>query len=70
MFAVILAAGVLQWVEWRATPQSVLDDNDCARYGCLSFYEALYFVIVTVSDNIYILFSRLISPMVYTKLML
>ncbi|KAI5056590.1 hypothetical protein GOP47_0028408, partial [Adiantum capillus-veneris] len=44
-----LAAGILQWVEWRATPQSVRDANGCPSYGCLSFFEAFYFIIVTVS---------------------
>ena len=57
ILAVTLAAGVLQWVEWRATPRSVRDNNDCAHYGCLSFYEALYFVIVTVSDGFHDAFS-------------
>ncbi|MCO5551651.1 hypothetical protein L7F22_005155 [Adiantum nelumboides] len=45
----VLAAGILQWVEWRATSQSVREANDCPSYGCLSFYEAFYFIIVTVS---------------------
>jgi hypothetical protein len=46
--SVVLAAGVLQWVEWRATPNN---GNCAAAYGCLSFYDAFYFVIVTVRGD-------------------
>lgn len=45
----ILAAGVLQWVEWQATPPSVRESSGCPSNGCISFYEAFYFIIVTVS---------------------
>ena len=48
--SVVLAAGVLQWVEWRATPKHVQESESCLSYGCLSFYDAFYFVIVTVND--------------------
>ena len=47
--SVVLAAGVLQWVEWRATPKHVQESESCLPYGCLSFYDAFYFVIVTVN---------------------
>lgn len=45
-----IAAGILQWVELIATPDSVKKENDCSGpYGCMSFYEAFYFTVVTVS---------------------
>lgn len=46
--AVFIAGGLLQWVEFRATPPSVKEALNCNPQGCISFYEALYFMIVTV----------------------
>lgn len=49
--AVFIAGGLLQWVEYRATPESVRQRLNCPPEGCMSFFEALYFMIVTVSIN-------------------
>jgi potassium large conductance calcium-activated channel subfamily M alpha protein 1 len=53
--AVFVAAGVLQWVDNKATAQSVIDSKGCGSQGCLSFFEAVYFIIVTVSAVHYVL---------------
>lgn len=47
--AVFIAAGVFQWVEFRATPQSVKDANGCGPNGCMTYYQTLYLMMVTVS---------------------
>ncbi|KAH8975770.1 hypothetical protein BDL97_01G177000 [Sphagnum fallax] len=46
---VFVAAGVLQWVDNKATAQSVIDSKGCGSQGCLSFFDAVYFIIVTIS---------------------
>ncbi len=48
--AVFVAAGVLQWVDNKATPQSVVEANGCGDQGCLTFFAAVYFIFVTVSS--------------------
>ncbi|KAH9541015.1 hypothetical protein CY35_14G037400 [Sphagnum magellanicum] len=45
--AVFLAAGLLQWVEYDGAPQA--DKNECPHGPCLNFWDAFYFVIVTIS---------------------
>ncbi len=44
--AVFLAAGLLQWVEYDGAPQA--DKNECPHGPCINFWDAFYFVIVTV----------------------
>eukprot|EP00850_Spirogloea_muscicola_P017220 SM000146S00940 [mRNA] locus=s146:6786:14369:- [translate_table: standard] len=45
-----ITAGTLQWVEYKATPNSVKESLSCnSVYGCISFYEAFYLTIVTIS---------------------
>ncbi|KAG6543506.1 hypothetical protein Mapa_015000 [Marchantia paleacea] len=44
---IILDAGILHWVEYDVAP-SVMKDV-CPEQGCITFWEALYFLIVTVS---------------------
>lgn len=44
--AVFLAAGLLQWVEYDGAPQA--DKNECPNGPCINFWDAFYFVIVTV----------------------
>lgn len=46
---VFVAAGVLQWVDNKATPESVKDSKECGDQGCLAFFDAVYFIVVTVS---------------------
>ncbi len=48
--AVFVAAGVLQWVDNKATPRSVADANGCGDQGCFTFFAAVYFIFVTVSS--------------------
>jgi potassium large conductance calcium-activated channel subfamily M alpha protein 1 len=44
--AVFLAAGLLHWVEYDGAPQA--DKNECPHGPCINFWDAFYFVIVTV----------------------
>eukprot|EP00249_Psilotum_nudum_P022094 c28369_g1_i3 orf=497-4030(-) len=46
---VFIGAGILQWVEVKATQQSVKQENNCGAHGCWNYYEAFYFMIVTIS---------------------
>lgn len=46
---VFIMAGLLQWVERKATPLDVKKENNCGPHGCLTFYHAIYFIIVTIS---------------------
>jgi hypothetical protein len=46
---VFVAAGVLQWVDNKTTPESVKDSKGCGDQGCLTFFDAVYFIVVTVS---------------------
>jgi potassium large conductance calcium-activated channel subfamily M alpha protein 1 len=46
--AVFIMAGLLQWVEWKATPLDVQKENSCGPHGCLTFYHANYDMIDTV----------------------
>lgn len=46
---VFIMAGLLQWVEYKATPLNVQKENNCGPHGCLTFYHAIYFIIVTIS---------------------
>ena len=50
LLAVFIAAGILQWVDNKATPQSVREAKGCDSHGCLTFFDALWFMIVTVSS--------------------
>jgi len=47
---VFVAAGVLQWVDNKATPKSVAEANGCGDQGCLTFFASVYFIFVTVSS--------------------
>ncbi|XP_057842888.2 uncharacterized protein LOC131052279 isoform X1 [Cryptomeria japonica] len=42
-------AGLLHWVEQKATPLNIKRENNCGTHGCLTFYHAFYFIIVTIS---------------------
>lgn len=46
--AVFIAAGILQWVDNKATSQSVKEAKGCGDHGCLTFFDAFWFMIVTV----------------------
>lgn len=46
---VFIMAGLLQWVERKATPLDVQKENNCGPHGCLTFYHAIYYMIVTIS---------------------
>lgn len=48
MVAVFLSAGIMQWVE-----SEILSTNQkvqCPSSGCLDFFDAFYYIIVTVSS--------------------
>ncbi|GLJ07331.1 hypothetical protein SUGI_0064550 [Cryptomeria japonica] len=47
--AVFIMAGLLHWVEQKATPLHIKRENNCGSHGCLTFYHAFYFIIVTIS---------------------
>eukprot|EP01018_Ginkgo_biloba_P025839 Gb_05212 [translate_table: standard] len=44
-----IIAGLLHWVEKKATPVDIQKENKCGPHGCLTFYNAVYFIIVTIS---------------------
>jgi hypothetical protein len=44
--AVFLIAGLLQWVEYDGAPQA--EKNLCPGGPCINFWDAFYFIIVTV----------------------
>ncbi|BFI29276.1 protein MpBK1 [Marchantia polymorpha subsp. ruderalis] len=46
---IFIAAGLLQWVEYRASTTQYREDNNCSPKGCLTFFGAFYFMIVTIS---------------------
>jgi potassium large conductance calcium-activated channel subfamily M alpha protein 1 len=46
---VFVAAGVLQWVDNKTTPESVKESKGCGDQGCFTFFDAVYFIVVTVS---------------------
>ncbi|KAH8961722.1 hypothetical protein BDL97_05G064000 [Sphagnum fallax] len=46
---VFVAAGVLQWVDNKTTPESVKDSKGCGDQGCLTFFDAVYFIVVTIT---------------------
>ncbi|KAH9312112.1 hypothetical protein KI387_027147, partial [Taxus chinensis] len=46
---VFIMAGLLHWVEQKATPLNIKKENNCDPHGCLTFYHAFYFIIVTIS---------------------
>ncbi|XP_024382523.1 uncharacterized protein [Physcomitrium patens] len=46
---VFIAAGVLQWVDNKMTKQSVKDENACSDTGCMTFFDAFWLMIVTMS---------------------
>jgi potassium large conductance calcium-activated channel subfamily M alpha protein 1 len=46
---VFVAAGVLQWVDDKTTPESVKESKGCGDQGCFTFFDAVYFIVVTVS---------------------
>eukprot|EP01018_Ginkgo_biloba_P028249 Gb_17415 [translate_table: standard] len=45
---VFITAGLLHWVEKGTTPVHI-KDNSCGPHGCLTFYNSLYFIVVTIS---------------------
>ncbi|KAG0616762.1 hypothetical protein M758_5G140500 [Ceratodon purpureus] len=45
--AVFLTAGIFQYVEYSAAPAS--KKSQCPLQGCINFWDAFYFVIVTIS---------------------
>ncbi|CAM6088465.1 unnamed protein product [Calypogeia fissa] len=47
MGAIIFDAGVLQWLEYFTAAKQVKDK--CPVQGCLSFWQSIYFLVVTVS---------------------
>jgi hypothetical protein len=51
-FAVFIAAGLLQWVDYMATPAVFKAANGCSPKGCITFFQAFYFMIVTVNDQL------------------
>eukprot|EP00897_Mesotaenium_endlicherianum_P003898 jgi/Mesen1/3536/ME000198S02739 len=46
---IFLAAGIFQWVEFVATSAKTREELKCGRLGCYSFFEAIYFMVVTVA---------------------
>ncbi|KAJ7570308.1 hypothetical protein O6H91_01G114300 [Diphasiastrum complanatum] len=46
---VFIAAGLLQWVEFKSTPKSERTKNQCGPEGCLNFWDAFYFIVVTIT---------------------
>jgi hypothetical protein len=64
--AVFLAAGLLQWVEYDGAPQA--DKNECPDGPCINFWDAFYFVVVTVCVEFHIpTFSVLVLVTVQEK---
>lgn len=51
LLAVFIAAGILQWVDNKMTKDSVKAAFGCRDSGCLSFFDAFWFMIVTVSTQ-------------------
>lgn len=47
-----IAAGILQWVDNKMTKDSVKAALGCRESGCLEFFDAFWFMIVTVSTPI------------------
>ncbi|KAJ7563620.1 hypothetical protein O6H91_03G117500 [Diphasiastrum complanatum] len=45
--AIFLDAGIIQWIESNAAPPHIKEQ--CAPQGCLTFWEAFYFLIVTIA---------------------
>jgi len=46
---VFIAAGILQWVDNKMTKDSVKAALGCRESGCLEFFDAFWFMIVTMS---------------------
>ncbi|XP_024525362.1 calcium-activated potassium channel subunit alpha-1 isoform X2 [Selaginella moellendorffii] len=46
---VFIAAGIFQWVEYKNTPANVKREANCDEAGCFTFYQAFYFLIVTIT---------------------
>ncbi|CAM6114203.1 unnamed protein product [Calypogeia fissa] len=46
---IFIAAGLLQWVDYMATSAEFKAANDCSPKGCITFFGAFYFMIVTIS---------------------
>ncbi|KAJ7570310.1 hypothetical protein O6H91_01G114400 [Diphasiastrum complanatum] len=46
---VFIAAGFLQWVEFKSTPKGDQIKNQCGPEGCLNFWDAFYFIVVTIT---------------------
>ncbi|KAL3677579.1 hypothetical protein R1sor_027527 [Riccia sorocarpa] len=50
VFGVILiAAGLVQWIDFRAISSEYKEKHHCSPKGCMTFFEAFYFMIVTIS---------------------
>ncbi|EFJ25888.1 hypothetical protein SELMODRAFT_441904 [Selaginella moellendorffii] len=47
--AVFIAAGILQWVEYKATSAATKAEEGCDPEGCFTFYDAFYFIVVTIT---------------------
>ncbi|XP_024521187.1 calcium-activated potassium channel subunit alpha-1-like isoform X1 [Selaginella moellendorffii] len=45
--AVVLVAGIIQWLEYHGASEKT--KRMCPREGCMSFWDAFYFVIVTIA---------------------
>lgn len=61
--AVFLIAGLIHYVEYHGAPQS--RQAECPEEGCINFWDAFYFVIVTVRQfwNSHLLMSNETSDM-------
>lgn len=55
--AVFIAAGFLQWVDYMATTAEFKEANSCSPKGCITFFGAFYFMIVTVTCPLTSLFE-------------
>ncbi|KAJ7563626.1 hypothetical protein O6H91_03G117500 [Diphasiastrum complanatum] len=53
--AIFLDAGIIQWIESNAAPPHIKEQ--CAPQGCLTFWEAFYFLIVTVAEFLFTSFN-------------
>jgi hypothetical protein len=47
---VVLVAGILQYVEYHGAPEA--KRAECPQEGCINFWDAFYFTIVTVCQSL------------------
>lgn len=50
VIAVILDAGLIQWIEYYTASESYRET--CPQASCFTFWQSFYFLIATVSDFI------------------